>query len=148
MITERELQVLRHAQRILARQLKATDAMNSTAMVREYLQMRIAYLEHETFGCMFLNTRHHILAVEDLARGTIDKAQVYIREIVKRALYHNAAAMVLYHNHPSGVCEPSPADVALTNAIRSHMQVLEIRVLDHIVVSAGGTTSMAETGMI
>jgi DNA repair protein RadC len=100
------------------------------------------------FACLFLDTRHRVICFEPLFRGTIDGAAVYPREVLKRALHHNAGAVILSHNHPSGDCEPSEADRSITRRLREALGLVDIRLLDHIVVAAGGHVSLAERGWI
>ncbi len=102
----------------------------------------------EIFCCLFLDTRHRVLAFEELFRGTLDGAAVYPREVVKKALAHNAAAVILAHNHPSGVAEPSRADEALTQRLKDALALVDIQVLDHLVVGDGDITSFAERGLL
>lgn len=109
---------------------------------------RLADLSYEVFSCLFLDTRHRIICLEPLFRGTVDGATVYPREVVKRALYHNAAAVVLGHNHPSGNCEPSEADRSITAKLASALALVDVRLLDHLVVATGGHVSLAERGWI
>lgn len=109
---------------------------------------RLADLSYEVFSCLFLDTRHGMICFEPLFRGTVDGATVYPREVVKRALYHNAAAVVLGHNHPSGNCEPSEADRSITAKLASALALVDIRLLDHLVVAGSGHVSLAERGWI
>lgn len=113
-----------------------------------YLRLKLAAKEHEVFAVMFLDNRHQLIKYEELFRGTIDGASVYPREIIKRALQLNAAAIVIAHNHPSGVTEPSQADEAITTRIKDACALLEIRLLDHIIVGVTDATSFAERGVI
>jgi DNA repair protein RadC len=109
---------------------------------------RLSDLPHEVFSCLFLDTRHRLIRYEELFRGTVDGAAVYPREILKRALHHNASAVIVGHNHPSGVCEPSEADRAITLKLGKVLALVEIRLLDHLVVSRDGHVSLAEKGWI
>lgn len=109
---------------------------------------RLADLAHEAFSCVFLDTRHRIICFETLFRGTLDAAAVYPREVLKRALHHNAAAVILGHNHPSGVCEPSEADRGITRKLAQTLALVDIRLLDHLIVSRSGHVSLAERGWI
>jgi DNA repair protein RadC len=109
---------------------------------------RLATREFETFCLIYLDNRHRLIACEDLFRGTIDGASVHPREVVKEALRHNAAAVILAHNHPSGVAEPSHADELITRRLREALQLVDIRVLDHLIVAGGETVSFAERGLI
>lgn len=109
---------------------------------------RLADLSYEVFSCLYLDTRHCVICYEPLFRGTVDGATVYPREVIKRALYHNAAAIILGHNHPSGNCEPSEADRNITVKLAKALALVDIRLLDHLVVSSGGHVSLAERGWI
>lgn len=109
---------------------------------------RLADLPHEVFGCIFLDTRHRIITFEPLFRGTVDGAAVYTREILKRALYHNASAVIVGHNHPSGDCEPSEADRSITIRIKRSLALVDICLLDHLIVSPGVCQSLAERGLL
>lgn len=110
---------------------------------------QIGQKESEVFACLFLDNRHRVIAFEELFQGTIDGAPVYPREIVRRAIHHNAAAIVLAHNHPTGIAEPSTADKGITARIEDAMKLIDVRVLDHIIVgSAGETYSFTESGLI
>ena len=109
---------------------------------------RLGELAHEVFSCLFLDTRHRIICFEPMFRGTVDGATVYPREVVKRALYHNAAAVILGHNHPSGDCEPSEADRGITAKLASALALVDVRLLDHLVVSRQGHVSLAERGWV
>jgi DNA repair protein RadC len=115
---------------------------------REYLRMRLRDLDHEVFCCLYLDNRNRVITCEELFRGTIDGATVHPREVVKRALAHNAAAVIFAHNHPSGVAEPSQADELITRRLKESLAAVDIRVLDHLVVGDGHCESMAERGMI
>jgi DNA repair protein RadC len=109
---------------------------------------RLADLPHEVFGCVFLDTRHRVISFEPLFRGTVDGATVYPREVLKRALHHNAAAVIAGHNHPSGNCEPSEADRVITVKLKKSLALVDIRLLDHLIVCRGGHLSLAERGWI
>jgi DNA repair protein RadC len=113
-----------------------------------FLKAKLLDLPHEVFCCLFLDTRHRLIRYEELFRGTIDGATVYPREVVKRALAHNASAVILGHNHPSGVSEPSEADRSITLKLAKALALVEIRLLDHVVVSRGGHVSLAERGLV
>lgn len=114
----------------------------------DYFRLRLAHLEREHFCVMYLNTQHQIICCEDLFTGTLDGAAVYPREVAKAALNKNAAAVIFAHNHPSGNPEPSQSDVRLTNRLQEALSLLDIRVLDHIIVTSALTESMAERGLI
>lgn len=134
--------------RYVAEGLNREVILTSPGLVAEYLRVHFAGLEHETFVGLFLDTQHRLLAIEQLASGTIDGASVYPREVVKRALHHNAAALIFAHNHPSGVAEPSTADKALTTRLQGALAVVDIRVLDHLVVAGHNSVSLAERGWL
>ncbi|MBB2897718.1 DNA repair protein RadC [Pseudomonas sp. AS2.8] len=134
--------------RHLAEGLKRDSALESPQQVRDYLKARLRHEPHEIFGCLFLDTRHRVLAFEALFHGTIDGASVYPRQVVKRALAHNAAAVILTHNHPSGIAEPSQADRLLTTRLKDALALIDVRVLDHFIVGDGEPLSMAEYGWL
>ncbi len=134
------------ARRHLAERLRRDSALESPQAVRDYLKAQLRHEQHEVFGCLFLDAKHRVLAYEALFRGTIDGASVYPRQVVKRALVHNAAALILTHNHPSGVAEPSQADRVLTERLKESLALVDVRVLDHFIVGDGEPLSMAERG--
>jgi DNA repair protein RadC len=111
-------------------------------------QAQLADLPHEVFSCLFLDTRHRVISYEELFRGTIDGAMVYPREVLKRALHHNASAVIVAHNHPSGVSEPSEADRGITLKLSKALALIDVRLLDHLIVSRGGHVSLAERGWV
>jgi DNA repair protein RadC len=140
--------VIREAQTILARRFRVgAPALSSPERMREFLRLHIGPLEYEVFGAVFLDNRHRLIRHEDLFRGTIDCAQVHVREVVLSALRLSAAAVVLYHNHPSGNTEPSVADELITRRIQSALALLDVRVLDHLIVGAT-IFSFAEHGLL
>lgn len=136
------------ARRHLATSLPRGHALTSPAHARDYLAARMRDHPHEVFACLWLDTRHRVIAFEELFRGTINGASVYPREVVRNALKHNAAAVILTHNHPSGVAEPSPADHSITERLREALGLVDIRVLDHVVVGDGESVSFAERGYL
>ncbi|MFJ2365006.1 DNA repair protein RadC [Pseudomonas sp. NPDC087697] len=138
--------VLEMARRHLAERLRRDSVLKSPIEVRNYLKAMLRHEPHEVFGCLFLDSRHRVLAFEILFRGSIDSASVYPRQVVKRALAHNAAALILCHNHPSGSAEPSQADRALTKRLQEALDLVDVRVLDHFIVGDGDPLSMAEYG--
>ena len=140
--------VLELARRHLAENLKCGDALKNPAETRRYLTARLRDYPHEVFACLFLDTRNRIICYEELFRGSIDGASVHPREVVRRALQHNAAAVILAHNHPSGVAEPSDADRRITTRLQDALALLDIRVLDHVVIGDQLATSFAERGLI
>lgn len=124
------------------------DAMTNPTAVRDYLRLRITDLEHEEFWAVWLDAQHRPRAFESMFRGTIAQTSVYPREVVKSALQHNAAAVIFAHNHPSGIPEPSRADELLTQALKSALALIDVRVLDHLVVAGGRILSFAERGLL
>ncbi|MGH8541001.1 MAG: RadC family protein [Stenotrophobium sp.] len=140
--------VLEIARRHLAESLPARDTLKDPRAVRDYLSAKLRDLEYESFVALFLDNQHRVIACEELARGTIDSASVYAREVVKAALRHNAAAVIFAHNHPSGIAEPSLADRALTTQLKTALMSVDIRVLDHFVVGESAPVSFAEKGWL
>ena len=138
--------VLEMRRRHLAERLRRESALESPQAVRDYFKALLRHEPHEVFGCLFLDTRHRMLAFEVLFRGSIDSASVYPRQVVKRALAHNAAAVIFCHNHPSGISEPSQADRTLTRRLIQALDLIEVRVLDHFIVGDGQPLSMVERG--
>ena len=122
--------------------------LTTPAAARDFLRLKLSPLEHEVFGCLFLDTRHRVLDFSILFRGTIDSSHVYPREVVKEALRLNAAAVIFCHNHPLGVAEPSAADQAITRRLVDALTLVDIRVLDHLVVGTTSTASLAELGLL
>ncbi len=121
---------------------------DSPKTVRDYLTLRVAALEHEVFGALWLDAQNRLIDLGELFRGTISQTAVYPREVAKLALAHNAKAVVLYHNHPSGHPEPSNADLHITRSIKEALALLDVQVLDHFVIGAGDIVSFAERGLI
>jgi len=138
--------VLELAHRHLGEALSRDDALQNPDDTRRYLRARLREYPYEVFACLFLDTRHRVIACEELFRGTVDGASVHPREVVRRALQHNAAALILAHNHPSGVAEPSQADRRITDRLRDALALVDIRVLDHIVVGDQESVSFAQRG--
>ena len=139
--------VLEMSRRHLAERLRADSVLESPLAVREYLKALLRHEPHEIFGCLFLDSKG-VLGFEAMFQGTIDAAIVYPRQVVKRALAYNAAALILCHNHPSGSAEPSAADRKLTKLLQKALDVVDVRVLDHIIVGDGDPLSMAEYGWL
>lgn len=134
---------------ILARRLRARGAaLTEPNAAAEYCRLRLAPYEREVFACVFLDTRHSVISFEELAFGTVDGAEIHPREIVKRALQLNASAIIISHNHPSGRLEFSTADKAVTARIKQALALVEVRLLDHILVTATGHQSGAREGMV
>lgn len=142
------LAVMELARRATAQQLRQSEVFDSPQAVQRYLQMHLAHLRHEVFAVLFLDSQHRLIALEELFRGTLTQTSVYPREVLLRALHHNAAALILAHNHPSGSVQPSAADQHLTSSLKTALALVDVRVLDHIIVAQGATLSMAEQGLL
>lgn len=140
--------VMELARRALSEEMKARDSLTSPAAVRGFLRLAMQDLGHECFYCVFLDAQNRVIAAEQLFRGTLTQTSVYPREVVKHALRHNAAAVILAHNHPSGVAEPSVQDQALTRTLAEALGLVDIKVLDHFIVAPGACLSFAERGLI
>ncbi|RJS93977.1 DNA repair protein RadC [Salinisphaera sp. Q1T1-3] len=140
--------VLEMARRHAGERFRERDVLSDPQATRDYLALHMADSEHEVFACLFLDNRNRVIAFEPMFRGTIDAAAVYPREVVKAALRHNAAALILAHNHPSGLAEPSQADRDITHRLVDALKLVDIRVLDHLVIAKQGTTSLAERGLM
>jgi DNA repair protein RadC len=140
--------VLELARRALSEELEAGSTLSSPQTVRQYLQLSMANKPYESFAVLFLDVRNRLIAAEELFRGTLTHTSVYPREVVKAALAHNAASIIIAHNHPSGTPEPSAADRALTQALKQALNLVDIRVLDHFVVAGRHVYSFAEHGQI
>lgn len=138
---------LRHSESQL-REPDARDAMTDVTTVSRYVQRQIGAARREIFACLFLDARHRLLHFETLFLGSVNRAHVYPREVLRQALEHNAAAVILAHNHPSGVAEPSQADISLTAELRALLARVDVKVLDHIVVAQGQVVSFAARGLI
>ncbi len=138
--------VMEMARRHLAERLRRDSALESPQAVKDYLKAELRHEPHEVFGCLFLDSKHRVLAFEVLFRGSIDSASVYPRQVIKRSLAHNAAALILCHNHPSGVSEPSQSDVILTRRLKTALELVDVRVLDHFIIGDGEPLSMVEYG--
>ena len=133
---------------LLANRHRAGELLSSPDETRSYLRLRLAERKNEVFGCVFLDNRHRVIEVTEMFQGTIDGASVHPRVVVQKALELNAAATLLFHNHPSGVAEPSHADEAITRRLKEALSLIDVRVLDHFVVTAGESVSFAESGII
>jgi len=136
------------ARRAAFEQLAARPALTSPRDSAAFLKAQMAHKPYEVFAVLFLDNRHRVLAFEEMFRGTLDGASVHPREVVRAALDHNAAAVIFAHNHPSGVAEPSAADRNITHQLRDALQLIGVRVLDHLVIGSGEPTSMASRGLI
>ena len=142
------LAVFEMARRALSQRLKEREAFHTPGAVKQYLQLQLAHKNHEVFAVLFLDSQNRMLAMEELFRGTLSQTSVYPREVVLRALHHQAAAVVLSHNHPSGSVQPSRADEHLTQTLKASLALVDVRVLDHIIVGQGQALSMAEQGLM
>ncbi len=140
--------VLEMAKRHLAEQLTRGVEFTSPQITRDFLRTAMRHYRHEVFACLYMDSQHRLIHFVPHFFGTIDGASVYPREIVKKALEHNAASVILAHNHPSGVAEPSEADRAVTARIKSAMELIDVRVLDHMIVGDQEVVSLAERGLI
>jgi DNA repair protein RadC len=141
-------EIIQEAQKILRRRVRRNTVLSCPQSVREYFQMQLSGLSYEVFCVVFLDSQHRILHFEELFTGTLDGASVYPRRVVEEALNHRAAALIFCHNHPSGVSEPSAADRRITERLTSALALIDVRVLDHFIVSGEGSYSFAESGLI
>ncbi len=128
--------------------LQREDALMNPEETKSYVNARLTGLPHEVFTCLFLDTKNRVIVCEDLFQGTIDSASVHPREVVRRTLFHNAAAVIFAHNHPSGIAEPSQADIHITQRLQQALALIDVRVLDHLIVGDRQTLSLAEQGML
>jgi DNA repair protein RadC len=140
--------VMEVARRVLRETMSRGNALTSPRSVRDFLRLKLQDRPHEVFVGVFLDAQNRVLAVEELFRGTLTQTSVYPREVVKRALHFNAAALIFAHNHPSGVAEPSRSDEALTQALKQALALVDVKVLDHFVIGSGTAMSFAERGLI
>ena len=141
-------EVLQAALRVLAGQLRGTEMLSSPQVVRDFLRIKLGTLEHEVFAVIHLDVQHRVIEYVEMFRGTMNQTSVYPREIVKEALARNSAALILVHNHPSGVAEPSRADEALTQTLKSALSLVDVRVIDHLIVAGPAVLSFAERGLL
>lgn len=144
----REEEILTAAEEIVERRFRREAHIVSTESAKQFLIAKLATREHELFGCLFLDPRHRVIAWEVLFRGTIDACSVHPREVVKRALHNNCAAVICAHQHPSGAPEPSRADEQITQRLKDALALVDVRLIDHIVVGGLGTVSFAEKGRL
>ncbi|HEX7645801.1 MAG TPA: DNA repair protein RadC, partial [Noviherbaspirillum sp.] len=140
--------VMELARRAIAEEIKSGDALSSPQAVKQYLQLMLSNRAYESFAVLFVDVRNRLIAAEELFRGTLTHTSVYPREVVKSALAHNAASIILAHNHPSGNVDPSAADRNLTQALKQALALVDIRVLDHFIVAGKQVYSFAEHGEI
>ena len=140
--------VLEMARRHFNEILQRGEALTNPDITRAYLSAQLRGYSYEVFACLFLDNQHRVIKLEELFRGTIDSASVYPREVAKRVLHHNAAAVIFAHNHPSGICEPSQADKHITDKLKQALALFDIRVLDHFIIGDGSPYSFAEHGLL
>ena len=136
------------ARRVLGEELQQRTTLSNPADSGRFLRARLGNLPYEVFACLYLDNRHRVLAFEELFRGTIDGANIYPREVVRACLSHNANAVIFAHNHPSGVAEPSQADRHVTHLLKQALDLVGVRVLDHLIIGEGQPTSMASLGLL
>ena len=141
-------EVLQAALRVLAGQLRGTEMLSSPQAVSDFLRIKLGTLEHEVFAVIHLDAQHRVIEYVEMFRGTVSQTSVYPREVVKESLARNSAALILVHNHPSGVAEPSRADEMLTQTLKSALALVDVRVLDHLVVAGASILSFAERGLL
>lgn len=141
-------EVLQAARRVLSSKVRRGSTMTSPEVVKDFLRLQFGGLEHEVFVVVFLDAQHRLICTKEMFRGTVSQTSVYPREVVKEGLRVNAAAVLLSHNHPSGSSEPSRADEYLTQTLKSALALIDIRVLDHLVVTADSVCSFAECGLL
>ena len=140
--------IVTQALELLACEIRAVDTLASPDAVKDYLRLKLATKTHEVFAVLFLDCQHRVIEFSEMFRGTLTQTSVYPREVVKEALHHNAAAVILAHNHPSGSATPSRADEALTQTLKAALALVDVRVLDHFVVTTSEAVSMAQLGMV
>lgn len=136
------------SRRALAEEMQTTDVLSSPEKVSDYLSLKIGQLSREVFMVLFLDAQNRVITQEILFEGTLTQTSVYPREVIKRALHHNAASVILAHNHPSGVAEPSRADEMITQELKKALALVDVRVLDHFIVAGNVTLSFAAKGMM
>lgn len=140
--------IVQQALELLACEIRAADALHSPQAVKDFLRLKLGDRPHEVFAILLLDAQHRVISFEEMFRGTLTQTSVYPREIVLEALKHNAAAVILCHNHPSGSCTPSRADEALTQTLKTALALVDVRVVDHMIVTRGGYLSFAEQGLL
>ena len=141
-------EVLRAARGVMRNRVRRGSAMTSPEVVKDHLKLHLGLLEHEVFALLVLDAQHRLIAYREMFRGTLTQTSVYPREVVKEVLTLNAAAVILAHNHPSGSAEPSRADEFLTQTLKSALALIDVRVIDHMVVTGDAVTSFAERGLL
>ena len=140
--------IVREALDYLEAMYQRGEAFTTPNKAGEFFCLRLGQYEHEVFACAFLDSRHRLMIVEEMFRGTIDGASVHPREVVKAALHHNAGAVIIAHNHPSGNAEPSSSDRELTIRLKNALDLIDVRTLDHIVVGGSSYVSLSERGLL
>ena len=139
--------VVEMSRRYLEEKIQRGDALDNVNDVKNYLKSRLQHYPFEVFSCLFLDNKHRVIEYEELFRGTIDGASVHPREVVRRVLHHNAAAIILAHNHPSGIAEPSQSDMQITSKLKQALEMIDVRVLDHFIIG-DEMVSFAERGLL
>lgn len=147
-ISATERRIIDKALSILDRTIDQQPLLSGATAVKQFLRLKLGCLEHEVFMVLYLDARNCLVAHEELFRGSLTQTSVYPREVVKRCLWHNAAAVVIAHNHPTGTLEPSRADEMLTSTLKSSLHLVDVRLLDHIVVGRSGTIAFTELGLL
>ena len=140
--------IIQQALRLLAFEVRESDALASPDAVRNFLRLKLADRRHEVFVVVFLDAQNRVIATEEMFRGTLTQTSVYPREVVIASLARNAASVILCHNHPSGVAEPSSADLALTQTLRQCLAMVDVRVIDHLIIAGPSALSFAERGLL
>lgn len=140
--------VIEMARRHFKETLQRGDTLSSPQTTQAYLSAQLAGYQQEVFACLFLDNQHRVIILEELFTGTINSANVYPREVLKKALFHNASAVIFAHNHPSGISEPSQADKQITDKLKQALALIDIRVLDHFIIGDGLPYSFAEHGLL
>lgn len=148
MFTTDEVKVLDLAASIIENKIRISNFLTNPDLTRDFLKMKMCHLEHEIFGIIFLDSQHNVIEFKEIFRGTIDSASVYPREVLKEVLAVNAAAVILAHNHPSGIPEPSEADKRITERLKNALKCIDVPVLDHMVVGLNEVVSFAERGWL
>jgi DNA repair protein RadC len=141
-------QLLQAAQQVLLDRVRGSDVLSSPQIVRDYLRVRLSGLEHEMFAVVHLDSQNRVIDYVEMFRGSVNQTSVYPREVVRECLLRNTAGLVLVHNHPSGSLQPSRADEVLTQTLKSALQLIDVRVLDHVIVAGSDILSMAERGLM
>lgn len=139
---------LEMGRRYLYETLQRGNAITNPSDAYQYLTAQLRDYQHEVFACLFLDIRHRVIVYEELFHGTINSSHIHPREIIKRVLYHNAAAVIFAHNHPSGITEPSQADIQMTQQLKNLLTVIDVRVLDHVIIGEGSVFSFANRGLL